>query len=150
MVEFRSDSADQTLAWARALAPGLKGDEVFFLTGELGAGKTLFCKGLAEGMGIDPDEVVSPTFTLQNCFEGPSHYLYHLDLYRIGNGPGTIKYYPEIDDQLGHGVIVVEWAEYLDPSYWALEQLVLVKLDIIGEHSRLISLSGPRSTDFIF
>lgn len=143
-MEFRSESPVETLAWAEKLASVLQGDELFFLTGMMGAGKTLFCKGLARGMGIDSDEVVSPTFTLLNCYEGDRNHLYHLDLYRLGNQPGEIGFCPEIDDQLGHGVIVVEWAEYLSPSYWNLEQVVEVRFEIIGDQARRIVLNGFR------
>ncbi len=147
-MEFKSESPAETQAWAADLARRLRGDELFFLIGDLGAGKTLFCKGLAQGMGIDADEVVSPTFTLLNCFQGDHFSLHHLDLYRLGEGPGSIRYCPEIDDQLGFGVIVVEWAEYLAASYWALPQLVVVEIELTGENSRLIRLGGPGSPAF--
>lgn len=147
-MEFKSDSPAQTLSWAVKIGDRLQGDELIFLIGVLGAGKTLFCKGLAEGMGIDPDEVVSPTFTLMNCFEGDTHTLHHLDLYRIGSQPGSIGFCPEIDDQLGYGVIVVEWAEYLASAYWSLEQLLVIELEVLDENTRRIRLSGPRCVLF--
>ena len=142
MVEFRSESPADTLSWTQDLASRLLGNELFFLTGSMGAGKTLFCKGLAGGMGIDADEVVSPTFTLLNCYRGERFRLYHLDLYRLGDRPGGIGFCPEIDDQLGLGVMVVEWAEYLSPAYWKLEQVIEVGFQVIGDQSRRIVLRG--------
>lgn len=148
-MKYRSDSPQATAAWAEKMASALQGDELILLCGELGAGKTLFCKGLAQGMDLDADEVVSPTFTLMNCFDGPRHTLYHLDLYRIGKEPGGLTYVPEIDDQLGHGVIVVEWAEFLSPEYWRMEQVLGIDLEVLDNQDRLIRLRGSRASRFV-
>lgn len=130
---------------ARKLGRRLIGDELILLSGPMGAGKTHFCKGLAEALGIDPNEVVSPTFTLMNNFQGTAHSFYHLDLYRIGHEPGTIRYCPEIDDQLGYGVVVVEWPEYLSTEYRELDQTLLVDISISGDESRRFLIGGPRA-----
>ncbi len=100
-----------TRAAAAALAATLEAGDVVLLRGDLGVGKTVFVKGLAAGLGLDPDAVTSPTFTLVHEHRGGRLPLVHLDLYRI----------ERIElDQVGFdaalaesGVLVVEWAERL-------------------------------------
>ena len=73
----------ETRAIAAALAPSLAPGAVVLLSGDLGAGKTAFVRGLAEGLGIDPDDVTSPTFTLVHEYRGGRLPLIHVDLYRL-------------------------------------------------------------------
>ena len=100
-----------TRALGRELAAELAPDGVLLLSGDLGAGKTVLTQGLAEGLGIDPREVQSPTFTLIREHEGPGGRLVHVDLYRLEPGEtGALG----IEELLaGPGVKVVEWAERL-------------------------------------
>ena len=85
--------------------------EVVLLEGQLGAGKTVFAKGLAAGAGVrNIHQVCSPTFTLVNIYEG-RHRIFHIDLYRLERAA-------EIEDlgwedYLGEGIVVIEWAERL-------------------------------------
>ena len=79
----QSNSEADTRAIAAALAPTLPPGAVILLSGDLGAGKTAFVRGLAEGLGIDPDEVTSPTFTLVHEYRGGRLPLIHVDLYRL-------------------------------------------------------------------
>ena len=76
-------SEDETAAMARELASTLQAGDVLLLSGNLGAGKTAFVRGLAAGLGIDPEEVSSPTFTLIHEYRGGRLRLYHADLYRL-------------------------------------------------------------------
>src|SRR5690349_224650 len=76
-------SEAETAAVARHLAAALRAGSVLLLSGNLGAGKTAFVRGLAEGLGIDPEEVSSPTFTLIHEYRGGRLTLYHADLYRL-------------------------------------------------------------------
>ena len=78
-------SEDETRAVARTLAGNFKGGEVVLLTGELGAGKTVFAKGVAEALGIS-DDIKSPTFTLSCEYEGGRLRLVHIDAYRLSSG----------------------------------------------------------------
>lgn len=100
-----------TRAVAIALARTLVAGDVVLLHGDLGAGKTVFVKGLAEGLGLDGDEVTSPTFTLVQEYAAGRLPLVHLDLYRLER--------TELDevgldsDLAARGVVVVEWAERL-------------------------------------
>jgi tRNA threonylcarbamoyladenosine biosynthesis protein TsaE len=93
--------------FAAALAPGA----VILLSGELGAGKTVFVRGLADGLGIDPDQVTSPTFTLVHEYRGGRVPLVHVDLYRLDRA--------DLDDigldaeLAASGVLAIEWADRL-------------------------------------
>jgi tRNA threonylcarbamoyladenosine biosynthesis protein TsaE len=76
-------SEEETQAIARELSATLRAGDVVLLSGDLGAGKTTFVRGLADGLGIDPREVSSPTFTLVHEYRGNGLTLYHADLYRL-------------------------------------------------------------------
>jgi tRNA threonylcarbamoyladenosine biosynthesis protein TsaE len=109
--EFITHSADETFALARGIGEQLKGGEVFLLKGDLGAGKTVFAKGLAAGLGIGAADVTSPSFTLVNVHEGRLRF-YHVDLYRLEDGAHQGLGLEEIfDDE--NAVTAIEWAERL-------------------------------------
>ncbi|AYG02020.1 tRNA (adenosine(37)-N6)-threonylcarbamoyltransferase complex ATPase subunit type 1 TsaE [Lactococcus allomyrinae] len=96
------------LKFAEKLGRLLKAQDVIVLTGELGAGKTTFTKGLALGLDIH-QMVKSPTYTIVRELEGRLP-LYHMDVYRIGDDPDSF----DLDDYLfGEGVSVIEWGEML-------------------------------------
>ena len=89
----------------------LEKNDVLILTGELGAGKTTFTKGLAKGLQIS-QMIKSPTYTIVREYEGRLP-LYHLDVYRIGDDPDSI----DLDDFLfGDGATIIEWGELIEPS----------------------------------
>lgn len=100
---------EETASIAEEMGEACRVGCVFALSGDLGAGKTLFTKGLARGLGVK-DAVTSPTFTLLNVYEGRLE-LFHFDLYRLENedeleGIGFYEYAPSPD-----GVTVIEWAD---------------------------------------
>ncbi len=101
----------ETAAVGRSIAAGLSAGAVVLLSGDLGAGKTAFVRGLAEGLGIDPAEVSSPTFSLIQQYRGGRLPLHHVDLYRLR----TV----EVDDigledlSLEGGVMAIEWPDRL-------------------------------------
>ena len=109
--EFITRSARETFALAELIGGQLRGGEVFLLKGDLGAGKTIFAKGLASGLGIDPADVTSPTFTLINTHEGRLRF-YHIDLFRLDPGAQHGLGLEEIFEQ-ECAVTAVEWAERL-------------------------------------
>ncbi len=134
---YLSNSPDQTFDIGQKIGHSLKGNEVLLLSGDLGAGKTLITKGIATALNIDPDEVVSPTFTLMNRFEG-RFTLYHLDLYRIGEAiQGPL---PEIDDYINEGIIIVEWAQFLGPEYENLPNSLKINIIVSSEDTRKIEI----------
>jgi tRNA threonylcarbamoyladenosine biosynthesis protein TsaE len=122
---LRTESEAQTVAAARRLAERLPPGALVLLTGDLGAGKTAFVRGLAAGLGIDPDDVSSPTFTLIQEYAG-ARVLRHVDLYRLQGA--------EVDD-LGldeltqdGAVVAIEWAERLDAQPTGAFRVTIVDL----------------------
>lgn len=101
-------SEEETKDFAKKLASSFTGGEVVLLTGELGAGKTVFAKGVAEALGVK-DTVLSPTFTIMNEYEGNTLKLYHYDAYRLGDPSeaeeaGLTQFLGEADK-----ICIVEW-----------------------------------------
>ena len=107
--DFTTHLPEETLALGHRIGEQLKGGEILLLRGDLGAGKTVFVKGLASGLGIEPDDVTSPSFTLVNAHEGRLR-LYHIDLYRLDFGSQENLGLPEIFAD-GNAVTAIEWAE---------------------------------------
>jgi len=107
-----TESESQTAAVGSALAATLSAGDAILLYGDLGAGKTAFVKGLAEGLGVPRDEVSSPTFTLIQEYRGGRLPLFHVDLYRLDD-PREIEDLG-LDEIAGDGVLAIEWAEKLD------------------------------------
>jgi len=104
-------SESETEAAGRALSTTLEGGAVVLLSGDLGAGKTAFVRGLAEGLGIDPGEVSSPTFTVIQEYRGGRLALYHVDLYRLR--PSEVDDVGLDDITLAGGVTAIEWPDRL-------------------------------------
>jgi len=104
-------SEEETAAAGRRMASTLRAGDVVLLMGDLGAGKTAFARGLAEGLGIGRDEVSSPTFTIVQEYRGGRLPLYHVDLYRL-NDPREIDDLG-LDEIAEEGVLAIEWAERL-------------------------------------
>ncbi|MDO4667113.1 MAG: tRNA (adenosine(37)-N6)-threonylcarbamoyltransferase complex ATPase subunit type 1 TsaE [Streptococcus sp.] len=106
-----SHNEEELIEWGERLGKLLKKNDVIVLTGDLGAGKTTFTKGIAKGLEIR-QMVKSPTYTIIREYEGRLP-LYHLDVYRIGNDPDSI----DLDEFLfGQGVTVIEWGELLETN----------------------------------
>ena len=104
-------SAEETFRLAEEMAAAFQGREVVLLLGGLGAGKTVFAKGLAAGLGVeDTTRVCSPSYTLVNIYKG-RFPVFHIDLYRLHNDSETQDLGWE--DFLGEGVVVIEWADKL-------------------------------------
>ena len=108
-MDFVSDSEQTTRALGRRLAAALAAGSVVAFTGDLGAGKTAFTRGLAEGLGVT-QRVTSPTFTIVNEYEGGRLPLFHFDLYRLSSSDEL--YDIGWEDYLRRGgVCAVEWSE---------------------------------------
>ena len=126
---------------AREFAATLNAGDVVLLAGDLGSGKTVFVRGLAEGLGIDPREVSSPTFTLLHEYRGGRLNLYHADLYRLDT---------TATDDLGleetgvrDGVLAIEWPDRLSHG---IAEARLVRLEIVNDASRRITIQ-PQTTN---
>jgi tRNA threonylcarbamoyladenosine biosynthesis protein TsaE len=133
-------SEQETAALARTMAAALTAGDVLLLSGGLGAGKTAFIRGLAEGLGIAADDVSSPTFTLVHEYRGGRLTLYHVDLYRLDS---------TATDDLGleemgaaDGVLAIEWPERLTH---ALPGARRVEIEIVEEHVRRVTVAELHS-----
>ena len=107
-----SRSRAETFAFGEKLGREAKPGEVYCLSGDLGAGKTVFSQGFAKGLGVEED-VTSPTFTIMNVYEGGRLPLYHFDMYRLSDGSeleaiGAEEYF------YGEGVCLIEWPENIE------------------------------------
>ena len=113
--EFVSSSPEETFNSGHRIGSRLEGGEILLLSGPLGAGKTILVKGICAALGIDEEEVTSPSFTLVNPYSGRLQ-LYHLDLYRLDEG-ASAAHAVDLDELLSdsHAVIVIEWAERMGP-----------------------------------
>ena len=107
--ESITNSEKETFEIGKELAKGFKGKEIVFLIGQLGAGKTVFTKGIVYGLGQkNIHQVCSPSYTLINIYQA-KHTIYHIDLYRLEKESEIQDLGWE--DYIGEGVIIVEWAE---------------------------------------
>lgn len=109
MKVITTHSEEETAAAGRDLAATLSAGSAVLLYGDLGAGKTAFVRGLAEGLGIERDEVSSPTFTLMQEYRGGRLPLFHVDLYRL-NDPREVDDLG-LDEITADGVAAIEWAD---------------------------------------
>jgi tRNA threonylcarbamoyladenosine biosynthesis protein TsaE len=106
--EFITNSSEETFTWAVKLGQQARKGDFFALTGDLGTGKTIIAKGIAQGLGIR-EEITSPTFNLLEIYENKIPF-YHFDLYRLNNTQELDQLFFE-EYWEGEGVSVVEWAE---------------------------------------
>ncbi len=134
-VVHTSRSEAETRRLAQALATTLKPGDQILLTGDLGAGKTAFVRGLADGLGAPVDEVSSPTFTLVQEYRGGRLVLYHADLYRLTRAAAEDLGLEEIG--LRDGVLAVEWPDRLEH---VAADAICVGIEWIDETSRHITI----------
>src|ERR1043166_1379663 len=111
--QFVSHSQTETFQLGERLGAELTGGEIILLDGPLGAGKTMMVKGIATALGLDQEEVTSPSFTLVNPHQGRL-LLYHIDLYRLDAG-ASAAHAVDLDEILTDeaAVVIIEWAERL-------------------------------------
>ena len=140
--EWISHQTEDTFNRGKQIGDQLTGGEILLLSGPLGAGKTIFVKGLASALGIDPEEVTSPSFTLVNPYKGRLS-LYHIDLYRLDEG-ASAAHAVDLDELLTDycAVIVIEWAERL--GFYPLPSNVWrITISGDGDEPRKISIVKP-------
>lgn len=136
MIETHTTHSEtETARVARAFADRLEPGDVLLIDGPLGAGKTAFVRGLAEGLGLSPDVVSSPTFTLIQEYDGGRLKLFHADLYRLTAVEAADLGLNETGDA---GVLAVEW-----PDRWESPPNGYVRVSIsrIDDQSREISIA---------
>ncbi len=139
--EWQTQNAEETFALGQRLGAQLSGGEILLLDGPLGAGKTVFVKGLAAALGVDPEEVTSPSFTLVNPYAGRLP-LFHLDLYRLDEGAAA-AHAVDLEELLSdeRAVVVIEWAERLG-HYPLPANVWRIAITGDGEEPRKISVNG--------
>jgi tRNA threonylcarbamoyladenosine biosynthesis protein TsaE len=134
--EYTTTSENETILLAKKLAESFQGHEVVLLMGELGAGKTIFAKGIASGLGMeDVNKVCSPSFTLVNIYQA-KYPIFHMDLYRLENASEIADLGWE--DYLDRGVIIVEWGEKFKVDL----EVVRVKIEVEGNDTRKITIEN--------
>jgi len=136
-----SRGPEETFEAGRRVGERLKGGEILLLGGALGAGKTVFVKGLAAGLGLDPAEVSSPSFTLVNRHAEGRLLLYHIDLYRLAEG-ASAAHAVDLDELLAdeRAVVVIEWAERMG-RYPLPSPVWRISIEGDGEEARRISIA---------
>jgi len=139
--EWQTYSAEETFNLGKRIGAKLSGGEIFLLHGPLGAGKTVFVKGVAAALNIDPEDVTSPSFTLVNPYAGRLS-LFHIDLYRLDEGAGA-AHAVDLEELLAdeHAVVMIEWAERLG-RYRLPANAWHIRIAGDGEATRSISISG--------
>lgn len=131
----------ETAAAGEQLAHALRTGDVVLLSGQLGAGKTAFVRGLARALGVSEEEVTSPTFTLVQEYRAPEVVLFHVDLYRLSP--------PEVDDlgldeMMGEGILAIEWPDrWADPPSGVYD----VQIEHRGGDRRVVRIIDPRTSD---
>ncbi len=147
-LEFLSTNEADTIIFGERLAAQLMESDVICLSGELGVGKTRLVKGIAKGLGINPNIVRSPTFVLMNMYEGKLP-LYHFDFYRM-NEDDEMSFVGYDDFFYGEGVSVIEWPQrlgnVLPPEHLDIEifyqegDIRLIKIRALGKrYQRMLS-----------
>ncbi|MEW6455765.1 MAG: tRNA (adenosine(37)-N6)-threonylcarbamoyltransferase complex ATPase subunit type 1 TsaE [Acidobacteriota bacterium] len=132
---YLSWSEEETIKIGEKVASSLKGDEVVFLQGELGCGKTVFVKGIAKGLGFKKiDFVTSPSYVLLNIYDA-KYPIYHFDLYRLERSRDIAGL--DWEDYIGKGIVVVEWSEKIE---FKLRQKILLIKFFMEDEVRKITI----------
>lgn len=139
-IKFTSNSEQLTREIAKKYAMSIKSPCVISLVGDLGAGKTTFAKGFAEGLGIS-DTITSPTFTIMNEYQGEKMPLYHFDMYRLASKEEAINcgFEEYFDLTKLKGIVLVEWAKNVEGLLPALH--IEISFKKVNDTTRDISIS---------
>jgi tRNA threonylcarbamoyladenosine biosynthesis protein TsaE len=142
--EFITQSAEETIAWGRQLASGLKAPVLILLSGDLGSGKTTLTKGIVSALGAArEDDVTSPTFTLLHAY-GEAQPVFHGDLYRIENFHDFETLGME-DLFAKPAIVILEWSERFPlPSPWPE---IRIRLEHLGGDLRRIAVLNSASSE---
>ena len=141
-MQFITHSPEETEKVGAALGAILSAGTILAYTGDLGAGKTAFTRGLAKGLGCT-DMVTSPTYTIVNEYISGRLPLFHFDMYRLRSADELFDI--GWDDYLDRGgVCAVEWSENVED---ALEDPIVVNIEKLGEDTRRITVTGGNTSD---
>lgn len=139
MKAILTHSAQETKKIGAKLAGLLKPDSVIGMTGNLGAGKTVFVKGMARGLGISENKILSPTFVIIRQYLSSKNKLFHFDFYRLG------RISPEETDEVQEyfsrgGICVIEWADKIKPLL--PKQHLLINIDTVSKNKRRLRFTA--------
>ena len=126
----------ETMSLGAKIASVLDVGFVLLLTGDLGAGKTTFTQGVANGLGIN-ERVISPTFNILKCYFNKRLNLYHIDAYRLEENKNDIGLEEFIE---GDGVCLIEWPSFV--QHLLPEDTISIKISNLGEDERKIEFSS--------
>jgi tRNA threonylcarbamoyladenosine biosynthesis protein TsaE len=136
-MEKLSSSVNQTLKLGKRIAENLSAGDIILLSGSLGAGKTVLAKGIAQGLGINKDNVVSPTFVLLRVYPG-KHLLQHFDFYRL-KSPKDIVALGLSEYLYSDAVTLIEWPERL--KFLLPKEFLKIKLLVKAKNQRCIKFT---------
>ncbi len=137
IIRYSSDTPQETREIAKALARSLNPGDVLCLYGELGSGKTVFVKGLCEGLGVE-EEVTSPSFVIATEYHG-QYTVAHVDLYRL-DGTAAVDL-PIEEYMIENGITVIEWADRISRQVRG----IIVKISIVDHQQRVIEIEDLRN-----
>jgi len=135
-----SQTADETFAAGEDLGESLAGGDVVLLFGGLGAGKTLFTKGILNALEFDIDEVTSPSFTLVNLYKTERFDVYHIDLWRLDgkiDAAAAVGLDEIIENE--NAITIIEWADRLG-SFSFSNPVIRVNIEGDGDEPRVITI----------
>ncbi len=136
MINIHTESEEQTELFAQKMAGKLTSGAILILNGEMGAGKSVFARGIIHALGYS-GTVTSPTFTLMNTYEGGLLPVYHFDLYRLNRAEQL--YDIGYDEFLyGSGISLIEWAQRMENLF--PEEHILVSIEKTGTSTRSITV----------
>ena len=140
-MQITTHSADETQALGKKLAESLRPGDVIAYFGDLGAGKTAFTRGIAEGLGVS-EQVTSPTYTIVNEYLSGRLPLFHFDMYRLGSSDELFDIGWE--DYLARGgVCAVEWSENVEDALQDAIRITIEKDSLVPD-TRHITIEGGR------
>ena len=138
--EYVCETSEDTFNLGENLGETLTGGEMILLSGGLGAGKTLFTKGVLYGLDYDADEVTSPSFTLVNLYKTKKFDVYHIDLWRLDENSDVafaVGLYEILEDETA--VVIIEWSERLK-NFPFPEKMIRVAID--GDETRQLRITN--------
>lgn len=140
-----ASTSDATFAEGEKLGGRLRAGDTVLLIGGLGAGKTLFTKGILEALGFDIDEVTSPSFTLVNLYHTENFVVYHIDLWRLDNRSDAAFEVGLADIYSNeNAIVIIEWAEKLKEFDYPSRTLQ-VRIEGDGDEPRQIQIDEIRA-----
>jgi tRNA threonylcarbamoyladenosine biosynthesis protein TsaE len=139
---FTCQTPEETFELGEKLGESLRGGEVILLSGGLGAGKTLFTKGILYALDFDVDEVTSPSFTLVNLYKTEKFDVYHIDFWRLEEN-SDVAFAVGLDEILEDetAIVIIEWSERLKKIAFQ-NKIIRVTIEGDGDQSRKIEING--------